>query len=52
MIKLSEHQKEQILEIFSKDSNILNITRKIFDDDKLDGRSKEGKVVAKFLATN
>lgn len=52
MIELSEHQKEQILEIFNKDSNILNITRKIFEDDKLDGRSKEGKVVAKFLAKN
>jgi hypothetical protein len=52
MIKLTDHQKEFILNIFKDEPNIINITKKVFNDDKLDGRSKEGRAVSKFLAKN
>ncbi len=52
MIDLSEEQKDLILKSFRSDPNIINITRAVFKDDKLDGRSKEGRTVTKFLAKN
>lgn len=52
MIQLTDHQKEFILNIFKDDPNIINITREVFGDDSLDGRSKEGRAVSKFLAKN
>ena len=52
MINLTEDQKNKILQIFQEDANILNITKAIFEDDSLDGRSKEGRAVTKFLAEN
>jgi hypothetical protein len=52
MINLTQDQKNKILEIFQEDANILNITKIIFEDDALDGRSKEGRAVTKFLAEN
>ena len=52
MIELTEEQKDLILESFKKDPNIINITKIVFDDDSLDGRSKEGRAVTKFLAKN
>jgi hypothetical protein len=52
MIHLTQDQKNKILEIFQEDANILNITKIIFEDDALDGRSKEGRAVTKFLAEN
>lgn len=52
MIRLTEEQKNLILESFQKDPNIINITKIVFDDQSLDGRSKEGRAVTKFLANN
>lgn len=52
MIELSDEQKESILNIFKENPNIIEITKKVFNDDKLDGRSKEGRAVSKFLAEN
>ena len=52
MIRLTEEQKNLILESFQKDPNIINITKIVFDDQSLDGRSKEGRAVTKFLAEN
>ena len=52
MISLTEEQKNLILESFQKDPNIINITKIVFDDQTLDGRSKEGRAVIKFLAEN
>lgn len=52
MIELTEEQKEEILKNFKKDPNIINITKIVFNDEKLDGRSKEGRTVTKFLAEN
>jgi len=52
MKELTQEQKDQIIDEFKNDPNIINITRKVFDDDKLDGRSKQGRMVIKFLAEN
>jgi hypothetical protein len=52
MIQLTDDQKEFILNMFEDDPNIINITKKVFNDDELDGRSKEGRSVSKFLAKN
>ena len=52
MIILTDEQKEFALEMFQDDPNIINITKKVFEDETLDGRSKEGRAVSKFLAKN
>tara|TARA_Y100000114_G_scaffold21378_1_gene17170 strand:+ start:3773 stop:4807 length:1035 start_codon:yes stop_codon:yes gene_type:complete len=52
MINLTQEQKDLILESFKTDPNIINITKIAFDDESLDGRSKEGRAVTKFLAKN
>jgi hypothetical protein len=52
MIDLTQDQKEQILNEFEKDPSIINITKKIFNNDRLDGRSKEGRTIIKFLSEN
>jgi hypothetical protein len=49
---LTDEQKELTLDMFNNDPNIINITKKVFEDDLLDGRSKEGRAVSKFLAKN
>lgn len=52
MIKLNEAQKAQALELLGKDFPIPEITKKVFENDNLDGRSKEGRAIIKFLAQN
>ena len=52
MVELTEAKKQRILEEFKKDPSIINITRIVFDNNELDGRSKEGRSVIKFLAEN
>ena len=52
MINLTQEQKDLILESFKTDPNIINITKIVFDDESLDGRSKEVRAVTKFLAKN
>jgi Skp family chaperone for outer membrane proteins len=52
MIELTKAQKEKILDEFRKDPSIINITRVVFENSELDGRSKEGRSVIKFLAEN
>lgn len=48
-IQLTEDQKKIILDNFDK-MNLLNLTKLAFKNDKLDGRSFEGKAVKEFLA--
>ena len=52
MSDLTEEQKAKILQEFEKNPNIIDITKIVFGDDSLDGRSKEGRSVTKFLAQN
>lgn len=47
---LTEKQKEEILKLFKKNPDLMFITRKVFNDDTIDGRSKQGRAVRKFLA--
>ncbi len=51
-MNLTDEQKAVTLNMFNDDPNIINITKKVFKDDSLDGRSKEGRAVSKFLAEN
>jgi hypothetical protein len=49
-MKLTEDQKTFIRENFKSTPNLLDLTRKLFDNPEIDGRSREGRAVRKFLA--
>ena len=49
---LSEQQKQFLRENAAKITSLIDLTRQCFEDDKLDGRSKEGRAVRKFLVEN
>ena len=51
-IELTDEQKQLIQEEFAKNPDLRHITRAVFDDDGLDGRSKEGRAVRAFLINN
>jgi len=48
-IKLTEEQKTQIEKLFKKNPDLREITQKVFEDESLDGRSKQGRAVRSFL---
>lgn len=48
-LELTEGQKRQIQEEFSKNPDLRHITQTVFENDSLDGRSKEGRAVRAFL---
>ena len=52
MIKLTEEQKQKIIQELENGTDISSITKIVFDDDELDGRSKEGRAVIKYLSKN
>ena len=49
-IVLTEEQKEAILKEFAENPNLMSITKKIFQNDSLDGRSAQGRAIREFLA--
>jgi hypothetical protein len=49
-MKLSEAQKQFIRDNFKSNPNLLELTRQVFEDPNIDGRSKEGRAVREFLA--
>ena len=49
---LSKEQKDFLRENASRIPNLIDLTKQCFDDDSLDGRSKEGRAVRKFLVEN
>ena len=49
---LSNEQKEFLRENASRIPNLIDLTKQFFKDDSLDGRSKEGRAVRKFLVEN
>ena len=51
-VELTDEQKAQIEEEFSRNPDLKHITRTVFQDDSLDGRSKEGRAVRGFLIKN
>lgn len=48
---LSEDHKSLILEEYQKSPDLMTITRNVFEDQTLDGRSHQGRAVRKFLAS-
>ena len=49
---LTNEQKEFLKENALKIQNLIELTRQCFDDDTLDGRSKQGRAVSKYLVEN
>jgi hypothetical protein len=49
-MKLTDEQKAFLRENFRETPNLSELTKKLFDNDSLDGRTKEGRAVRKFLA--
>ena len=49
--KLNEDYEARILEEYEKTADIMTITRNVFEDQTLDGRSHQGRAVKKFLAS-
>ena len=49
-MKLNEEQKQFIRDNFKSNPNLLDLTRHVFEDPTIDGRSKEGRAVREFLA--
>jgi len=48
---LSEEQKEFLISNFKENPSLIDLTRRLFGDPDLDGRTKEGRAVRKFLAS-
>jgi hypothetical protein len=49
-MKLSKEQKEKVLDQFKITPDLNVITQVVFNDEELDGRSKEGRAIRSFLA--
>ncbi len=49
-MKLSKEQEEFITDNFHKIPDLIELTRAVFKDGTIDGRSKEGRAVRKYLA--
>ena len=47
--QLTEQQKAYIDANHKKIPDLIELTRKVFEDDSLDGRTKEGKLVREYL---
>ena len=51
-MELSEQQKNFVKENANKIKNLIDLTKQCFEDDTLDGRSKQGRAVRKYLVEN
>jgi hypothetical protein len=51
-ITLTKSQEQFLLKEFEKTPDLMILIRKCFNNDKLDGRDKEGRVVREFLASH
>jgi len=49
-IALTEEQKEYIQSNYKKTPNLIQLTKDVFMDEKLDGRSREGRAVREYMA--
>lgn len=49
-VTLTDEQKEQVLKEFQKNPDLMVITRNVFNDESLDGRSAQGRAIREFLA--
>ena len=51
-MKLTKQQQKFITDNADKISDLIELTRQTFNNEKLDGRTKEGRAVRKFLVDN
>ena len=51
-MKLTEEHKKFIDENHAKIPDLIELTRAVFGDDEIDGRSKEGRAVRKYCVDN
>ena len=51
-MNLDEHQKEALKGLYKEISDLSELTRKVFNDEALDGRTKEGRAVRQYLIDN
>ena len=49
-MKLNDEQKQFLKDNFKETPNLSDLTRSLFGDESLDGRTKEGRAVREFLA--
>ena len=49
-MKLTEEQKQWLRENYKNNPSLIELTRQLFMDESLDGRTKAGRAVRKFLA--
>ena len=49
-MKLTDLQKNFIRENFKDNPSLISLTREAFGDQELDGRSKEGRAVKRYLS--
>ena len=49
-MELTDEQKELIRESFKSNPSLISLTRQVFQNEELDGRSKEGRAVKKYLS--
>jgi hypothetical protein len=50
-MELTEEQKKFLLDNFKENPSLIDLTRRLFGDPDLDGRTKEGRAVRAFLAS-
>ena len=50
-MELSDEQKQFLVEEFKKNPSLIDLTRRLFGDPDLDGRTKEGRAVRAFLSS-
>jgi hypothetical protein len=48
-MELNDEQKQFIRDNFKENPNLIELTRKVFDNEDLDGRCREGRAVREFL---
>ena len=50
-MNLTDEQQEFLIKNFKDNPSLIDLTRRLFSDPDLDGRTKEGRAVRKFLAS-
>lgn len=50
-MELTEEQKQYLTAEFKNNPSLIDLTRRLFGDPELDGRTKEGRAVRQFLAS-
>lgn len=51
MMNLTNEQKEFLVANFKENPSLIDLTRRLFGDPELDGRTKEGRAVREFLSS-